>query len=76
MAVADFSNIQAGDGIIYLNNDETTSTLALVVDPGLKKAAVAVMEPLPGGLVIVHGVDRSRIQSAFRPVRKASDKVF
>jgi hypothetical protein len=35
---------------------------------------VAVMEPIPGGLVMTHGVDRSRIESAFRPVRKASDK--
>jgi len=74
MAVSDFSKIQAGDGIMYLNNDGITSTLALVVEVGLKDDAVAVMEPVPGGLVIMHGVDRSRIQSAFRPVRKVSAK--
>lgn len=40
----------------------------------LKDNAVAVMEPIPGGLVMMHGVDRSRIESAFRPVRKVGDK--
>ena len=74
IAVSDFSKIQAGDGIMYLNNDGITSKLALVVEVGLRDDAVAVMEPVPGGLVIMHGVDRSRIQSAFRPVRRVSAK--
>ena len=74
VAVSDLSTIQAGDGIMYLNKDGVTSTLALVVQVGLKDDAVAVMEPIPGGLVLMHGVERSRIESAFRPVRKAGDK--
>jgi hypothetical protein len=74
VAVTDFSQIQADDGIMYLSKDGVTSTLALVLEVGLKDGAVAVMEPIPGGLVMMHGVDRSRIQSAFRPVRKVSDK--
>lgn len=72
--VTDLSTIQVGDGIMYLNNDGVTSALALVVEVGLKDDAVAVMEPLPGGLVIIHSVERSRIESAFRPVRKVGDK--
>jgi len=39
-----------------------------------KDDVVAVMEPIPGDLVMMHGVDRSRIESAFRPVRKVGDK--
>ncbi|HYY27470.1 MAG TPA: hypothetical protein VE860_05990 [Chthoniobacterales bacterium] len=76
VAVNDLSKLQAGDGIMYLNNDGITSTLALVVEVGLKEDAVAVMEPVPGGLVIMHGLDRSRIESAFRPVRKLSAKTL
>jgi hypothetical protein len=72
MGVIDLSTIQVGDGIMYLNNDGVTSALGLVVEVGLKDGAVAVMEPIPGGLVIIH--ERSRIQSAFRPVRKVGDK--
>jgi hypothetical protein len=74
MDVIDLSTIQAGDGIMYLKNDGVTSALALVVEVGSKEDSVAVMEPLPGGLVMIHGVDRSRIQSVFRPVRKVGDK--
>jgi hypothetical protein len=76
VAVSDFSKLQAGDGIMYLNRDGLTSRLALVVDAGLKDDAVAVMEPIPGGLVMLHGVDRSRIQSAFRPARKLGENTF
>jgi hypothetical protein len=70
VAVNDFSEIQANDGIMYLGKDDVTSALAIVLDVGLKDDAVAVMEPVRDGLVIMHGVDRSRIESAFRPVRK------
>jgi hypothetical protein len=72
--VADLSTIQLGDGVMYLKEDGITSKLALVVEVGSGDDTVAVMEPLPGGLVIIHGVNRSRIQSAFRPVRKTGDK--
>jgi hypothetical protein len=74
VAVSDLSKIQADDGIMYLNKDGVTSTLALVVEVGLKGDAVAVMEPISGGLVMMHGVDRSRIESVFRPVRKVANK--
>jgi hypothetical protein len=74
VAVTDVSKIQANDGIMYLNKDGITSRLALVVEVGLKDDAVAVMEPIPGGLVMLHVVDRSRIESAFRPVHKVGNK--
>jgi hypothetical protein len=74
VAVSDLSKIQADDGVMYLNKDGITSALALVVKVGLRDDAVAVIEPIPGGLVMMHSVDRSRIESAFRPVRKVGDK--
>jgi hypothetical protein len=39
-----------------------------------KTANAGDLEPVRDGLVIMHGVDRSRIESAFRPVRKLGDK--
>jgi hypothetical protein len=69
--IADFSELQPDDGVRYQDKlKHLVYALVVFIDNG----TVEVEEPVPGGLVLMQAIDKTQIQTAFRPVHKLTDK--
>jgi hypothetical protein len=60
----------ADDGVLYQDKLKHLVYALVFIDKG----TVEVEEPVPGGLVLMQAIEKTQIQTAFRPVHKLTDK--
>lgn len=73
--VEDLSSVQNDDLVIYANKDGSFDVALVVEVNGITdKKAIAVMVPIPGGLIMIRPLNKDEILGVGRPVQRTNQK--